>query len=331
MSEDPTKLRILVADDDLITRRILQVSLQRLGHDCLLAADGLEAWELFGREPFDAIISDWTMPGIDGLELCRRVRELGKSAYTYFMLLTANDNRHQFLAGMQAGADDYLRKPLDPDELGVRLVTATRITTLHRQLSKQNAELERLNRALFDQGRTDPLTQIGNRLRMQEDLAQMWSRAHRHAGHGFCIALCDIDHFKRYNDTCGHQAGDVVLARVASTLSSCVRVGDAVYRYGGEEFLVMLPEPSITSALTAMHRLLEAVRALQIPHPGLLGNVCVTTSIGVAHLGPGQTLDQLINEADIALYVAKSRGRARVVGFDDIPPLEAAALAHAKR
>lgn len=324
------ELRVLVADDDPVTRRILQLSLQRLGHSHVLAKDGNEAWKLFQEDRIDVVISDWTMPGIDGLELCRRVRQGGTSAYTYFILLTANEDKQHFLAGMQAGADDYLRKPPDPDELQVRMIAATRITALHRQLSQQNAELERLNRALFDQGRTDPLTRVGNRLRMQEDLAQLWNRAKRTPAHGFCVALVDVDHFKLYNDACGHQAGDEVLKSVARTLVTTARAGDAVYRYGGEEFLVMLPEPALDSAMCAMQRLHAAVGELAIAHPGLDAGA-VTISVGIARFTDDKSLDQLIKDADVALYVAKSRGRNRVVAYDDIDPQEAQALAFAKR
>ncbi len=323
------KLRVLVADDDLITRRILQLSLQRLGHDCILAKDGTEALAMFEADQVDVVISDWTMPGVDGLELCRLVRQGGTSAYTYFILLTANEDKHHFLVGMQAGADDYLRKPPDPDELQVRMISATRITALHRQLSHQNAELERLNRALFDQGRTDALTRVGNRLRMQEDLAQLWNRAKRAPAHGFCVALVDIDHFKLYNDACGHQAGDDVLRSVGSTLVGKMRAGDAVYRYGGEEFLVMLPELTLEGATTAMQRLQSAIAELAVAHPAIGGHV--TISIGIAQFSNDKSLDQLIRDADVALYIAKARGRNRVVSHDQINPLEAEALSFAKR
>jgi diguanylate cyclase (GGDEF)-like protein len=231
---------------------------------------------------------------------------------------------------MQAGADDYLRKPPDPDELQVRLTAAARITQLHRQLSRQNTELERLNHALFEQGRTDALTGVGNRLRMQEDLAKLWSRAARYA-QPFCIALCDVDHFKLYNDSCGHQAGDRALHAVAHALATTSRGGDAVYRYGGEEFVTVLPLPGLESAVTAMNRLREAVEALAIPNPAFHDERVVTISVGVAAFDAALTLDEVIKRADVALYVAKSRGRNRVVGFDDVPTLEAQALALAKR
>ena len=326
------KLRVLVADDDAVTRRILQVSIQRLGHECLLARDGNEALAAYHDAQVDVVISDWTMPGLDGIELCKAVREGGgKAAYTYFILLTANEDKQHFLAGMQAGADDYLRKPPDPDDLQVRLISASRITELHRQLSQQNAELERLNRELFEQGRTDALTRVGNRLRMQEDLAQLWSRAKRYAPHTFCVALCDIDYFKMYNDNAGHQAGDDVLRSFARTLTASARSGDAVYRYGGEEFLLVLPEQPLAGAMIGMNRLREAVKELAIPHPALLDGKVVTMSCGVSRYAPDKTIDQMIKEADVALYVAKSRGRDQVMSFDDIDPLEAHALGMAKR
>ena len=336
---DKLKLRVLVADDDAVTRRILQVSVQRLGHECVLAKDGAEAWELYRQSEVDVVISDWTMPGLDGVELCKRVRGGGEGAertasqgaYTYFILLTANEDKAHFLVGMQAGADDYLLKPPDPDDLQVRLITAARITALHRQLSRQNAELERLNRELFEQGRTDALTRVGNRLRMQEDLAQLFARARRYPATAFCIALCDIDHFKLYNDTAGHQAGDEVLRAVAKTLHGSARSGDGIYRYGGEEFLLVLPEEQLANAVAGMNRLRQAIRDLAIPHPALADGKVLTLSCGVARYANDKTLDTLIKEADVALYVAKNKGRDRVTSFDEIDPLEAHALSIAKR
>jgi diguanylate cyclase (GGDEF)-like protein len=333
MNPEPAlKLSVLVADDDAVTRRILQVAITRLGHECMLARDGNEALELYRNTEIDVVISDWTMPGMDGIELCKHIRaQRAATAYTYFILLTTDEDKQHFLIGMHAGADDYLRKPPDPDELMVHLHTAARITALHRQLSRQNAELERLNRELFAQGRTDALTRVGNRLRMQEDLIQLWNRARRYPNSTFCIALCDVDFFKMYNDKAGHQAGDGVLCAVARTLTTSARSGDAIYRYGGEEFLLVLPEQALAGAKTGMNRLREAIKSLAIPHPALLPNRIVTLSCGVASYTAEKSVDEIIKEADVALYVAKSRGRDQVVCYDEIPSLEAQALAMAKR
>ncbi len=308
------ELRILIAEDDAVSRMILRRAVEKGGHECLVAADGEEAWDLYRENPnLDAIISDWMMPGIDGLELCRRVRGDGREAYTYFIFLTTLGDKEHLLMGLEAGADDYLSKPLDRDELQVRLISATRVTALHRRLAKQKDELEKLNRRLFEQSREDSLTCLGNRLRLREDIEALQARAERY-GHSYSLVLCDVDHFKAYNDRYGHIAGDEVLVRVAKEIADQRRSGDTAYRYGGEEFLIVLPEQSLEEAAAAAERLRRSVEALQIPHesnepPGL-----VTISAGVATLRAGDTKssDDLLREADAALYRAKEAGRNRV-------------------
>ncbi len=305
-------MRILIAEDDAVSRTILRRAVEKTGHECLAAADGEEAWGLYKENPdIDVIISDWMMPGVDGLELCRRVRGDNRDGYTYFIFLTALGDREHLLQGLEAGADDYLSKPLDRDELGMRLTSALRVTELHRRLAVQNEELEQLNRMLFEQSRQDPLTSLGNRLRLREDLQVLQGRADRY-GHSYAVVLCDVDFFKAYNDRYGHLAGDDVLRRVAATISSGLRTGDTAYRYGGEEFLVVLPEQDAEAAATITDRLREAVEALGIPHAdGGPGGV-LTISAGVAvSTGAGDT-DGLLKAADKALYAAKSGGRNRV-------------------
>ncbi|MDQ3639591.1 MAG: response regulator, partial [Actinomycetota bacterium] len=141
-------MKILIAEDDAVSRTILRRAVEKIGHECLAAADGEEAWNLYKETPdIDVIISDWMMPGVDGLELCRRARGDGRGGcYTYFIFLTALGDREHLLQGLEAGADDYLSKPLDRDELGMRLTSALRVTELHRRLAVQNGELEKLNR-----------------------------------------------------------------------------------------------------------------------------------------------------------------------------------------
>ena len=305
-------MKILIAEDDAVSRTILRRAVEKLGHECLAAADGEEAWGLYKENPdIDTIISDWMMPGVDGLELCRRVRGDGREGYTFFIFLTALGDREHLLQGLEAGADDYLSKPLDRDELGMRLTSALRVTELHRRLAFQNGELEKLNRMLFEQSRQDPLTSLGNRLRLREDLQVLQSRTERY-GHSYAVALCDVDFFKAYNDRYGHLAGDDVLRRVADTISSGLRGGDAAYRYGGEEFLIVLPEQDARDAAATTDRLRQAVEDLGIPHADGTPRGVVTISAGVAMSPEAEDADALLKAADTALYAAKEAGRNRV-------------------
>ena len=309
-------MKILVAEDDAVSRTILKRAVEKLGHECLVAEDGREAWEIFCARPcVDVIISDWMMPDVDGLELCRMVREEERGArgraYTYFIFLTALGDREHLLMGLEAGADDYLSKPLDRDELGMRLISADRVTELHRQLAFQNDELEKLNRMLFEQSRQDPLTRLGNRLRLREDLEVLQGRAKRY-GHDYAVVLCDVDFFKAYNDRYGHLAGDDALQKVSETISASLRGGDTAYRYGGEEFLIVLPEQTVKMAVGIADRLRRTVEDLGIPHESNHPGNVVTISAGVAAFSSAGDPDDLLKEADAALYAAKNAGRNRV-------------------
>ena len=259
------------------------------------------------------VISDWMMPGMDGDELCRRVRADPTAPYAYFIILTSLEGRHHVINGMRAGVDDYLSKPFDPEELEARLIAAARVTTLHHRLAHQGAELERLNATLFDDSRRDHLTGLGNRKRLDEDLTEWTARAERY-GDIFSIALFDIDNFKRYNDTFGHLAGDEVLRSVGGTLLRACRLGDAAYRYGGEELLVALAGQPLEAARTTAERMREAIEMMAIPF-GPPTFAVVTASVGVAELQPGDngTFSHLLARADAALYQAKQSGRNRVV------------------
>ncbi|MFO0761754.1 MAG: diguanylate cyclase [Byssovorax sp.] len=323
-------MKILVAEDDAVSMLILRRSVQNLGHACVTARDGLLAWEAYLRERPDVVISDWLMPGIEGLELCRRIRAREAApddaegsargpGYTYFVFMTALGDRQHFLTGMEAGADDYLIKPVDLDALCARLIAASRVTSLHRKLLEQNAELERLGKQSHEAARVDPLTRAANRLRLREDLGALRSRVERY-GHRYAAALADIDHFKRYNDAYGHMAGDETIQAVAATIAGELRSGDVLYRYGGEEFLVIFAEQSREGALTAMNRIRQAVMALGLPHSGNAEGV-VTISAGVAVMVPGEAppWDDWLKRADQALYRAKAEGRNRVCCFEPAP------------
>ena len=306
---------ILVADDDFGSRLVVDALLTGLGHRCRLAEDGDAAWRLFEEQPPDVIITDWLMPGVDGLELCRRIRARSGDAYTYVILVTSMGDRRDVLEGMQAGADDYLVKPVDPSALEATLVAARRVTALHEELRRSRVELERLNTELAGLASTDPLTGVRNRLAMETDLTTIHAGGVRY-GSRYAIGLCDIDCFKAFNDTYGHPAGDEALRCVADTLVATLRQADAVYRYGGEEFLAILPEATPDSAIAAFERVRRAVAEQRLPHIGGPAGV-ITISAGVSAFGPGgeKTPEALLKEADVALYRAKDTGRNQVLPY----------------
>jgi two-component system cell cycle response regulator len=312
---DPPKygvLNILVVEDDQPSRDGLAKAIRLLGHACRTARDGQEALEMHQQQHADVILSDCRMPRMDGLELCRRTRvgDDDSSSYTYFILMTGYNDKEHFLQGMEAGADDYHPKPIDIDELQARLLSAGRVISLYRKLAEHNSSLRRDSQMSFRLARVDPLTEVANRLRMNEDLEIIWGRAKRY-GHRFSAALCDIDWFKTYNDHFGHLAGDAVLRRIAQSIRKELRQGDELYRYGGEEFLVVLPEQSQGEAIQAMERVRREVERLAIPTVAEKG--IVTISIGVAELDAGD--DAVANwllRVDKTLYAAKGSGRNRV-------------------
>jgi diguanylate cyclase (GGDEF)-like protein len=288
-------MKILIADDEPTARLLVSSAVARLGHEPTLGSDGDEAWRLFQEHAPDVVITDWQMPGVDGTELARRIRDARSDAYTYILVLTGSADERAAREAMEAGADDVIAKPLDTADLERKLIAAARVTNLHRQLHAD--------------ARHDPLTGIGNRLRLSEDLDAMSARVERY-GHAYCVAMLDVDRFKAYNDAEGHLHGDDVLRHVAHALRDAVRGGDAVYRYGGEEFVVLLPEQTLESASAAAERLRAAIEALAIPHPA---GGPVTVSAGVSGLGDGSSSpEDLFATADEALYAAKTAGRNRV-------------------
>jgi diguanylate cyclase (GGDEF)-like protein len=289
-------LTILVADDDRDTAHVLERLLETLGHQVVTAVDGTEAWSLLQRRRFQMVLSDWMMPGIDGPELCRRIRDRAGGPYTYVILATARGGSEDRLAGLAAGADDFLAKPLDPRELAARLEIARRLLAIPEELERRNAALEAL-------AATDALTGLANRRRFDEVLRAHGALAARQ-DFSLALVLLDVDRFKTYNDRFGHPAGDAVLRAIGHILRTCSRAQDVAARYGGEEFAVLLPSTGADEAWTFAERLRAAIAAADWPLAP------VTASLGVATLTPGTGgAADLVEQADRALYRSKRGGR----------------------
>lgn len=301
-------MRILIADGDEGVRSMVRTLVEDLGHQAVEARDGDEAWELFTQlQPEMVVLDRLLAPGPNGLALCREIRASEQDTLNYasIVLLTSLRSRRDVLECLEAGADDYVSKPLDPFVLHARLLVARRVTMLHHEMRRYRAELAQ-------QAATDPLTGLNNRLRLAEELDRQHAISTRY-GRAYSLALCDIDHFKDFNDTYGHQAGDEALKKIAGALAGSGRRGEGVYRYGGEEFLFVLPEQGPEPARLALERLRGVVEALDIPNPGTERGV-LTISVGISSYVPGSSYDaeQLLGDADAALYRAKAAGRNRV-------------------
>lgn len=296
---------MMVVDDDPGSLMVAKAVVEQAGYECLSATNGDAAWDLFQRYQPQVVVTDWMMPGMNGLELCKAIRSAEEDTYTYLVLLTSFGSQDAVLAGMEAGADDYVTKPLDPFTLRTRLLVALRVTALHSQLGKYRQELTR-------QARTDPLTRVDNRLKLTEDLELLHNRSQRYGGQ-YSLALCDVDYFKSFNDLQGHPAGDEALKAVARTLTRLSRDTDGVYRYGGEEFLLILPDQGAHDAEVAVERIRSGIESLAIAHTGNPLQV-LTISAGISTFTADHAVSsgQLLKEADDALYSAKAAGRNRV-------------------
>lgn len=299
-------MKILIAEDDLVSRLLLKKTLEGWGHDILMVENGKKAWEIFLKGNIKVIIADWMMPEIDGVELCRMVRTSADTGYVYFILLTGKDRKEDVVNGLDSGADDYVTKPFDREELKVRLRAAERIVNLEKELTDKNNRLEELVCI-------DPLMEIGNRRSFYTTIEKMHNRAHRY-GQGYGIIMCDVDFFKAYNDTYGHIWGDKVLASVAGSIKRSCRISDEAFRYGGEEIVVLLPgQDAVTTALVA-NRIIQGIESLNLEHKGSDKGV-LTISCGVAAFtveDKGSKWESVLDRADKALYKAKNNGRNQV-------------------
>ena len=301
-------MKILIVEDEAINRKLVKKSLQTAGYEITEAEDGLAAWELFQQEPFQLVITDWMMPGLNGPELVHKIRESGQKQYTYIIMLTAMNDEDNVVSGLESGADEYLTKPFNGRELVARVASGVRILKLEEQLMHARHQMEVL-------AMHDGLTDLFNRRAIEEHAEAEFSKAIR-KDRPLSIILLDIDHFKNVNDQYGHKVGDTTLQHVEKILSDGIRTDDRVGRWGGEEFIVILPETELESALVVAERLRVRTAEAAIPLENE-ATLSVHISLGVACAnGQFKSLANFIDAADQALYQAKQTGRNKVCTFE---------------
>lgn len=322
--------RVLIVDDDPSTLTLLERHLRRAGYDVVKALNGVEAIGILAAEGPRVVITDWMMPEMDGLELCRAIRTHEGIPFAYVIIVTAQQTTEDRLVeAFDAGVDDYLCKPVMPRELVARLRAGVRIVKLQEELDHRNLELHRFNakmqianekmeianQKLNLMATTDELTGLVNRREAMTHLSDCWAAGERHGDPLSCI-LIDIDHFKNFNDMYGHSVGDLVLKGTAETLRSTARRAELVARIGGEEFLVVCSRSTEEMAAVGAERLRQAVEANLVRYGNL--KLQVTISLGVAERTPEMCeSDDLIRTVDRALYTAKNAGRNTVARASD--------------
>ncbi len=296
--------RVLIADDDPMIRKILQSWLSSWGYGVSAAQDGAQALRLLESEPPPQIlIFDWMMPELNGLELCRLVRARNRTPYQFIMLATARDDKQDLVRGLEAGADDYLSKPFDRNELRARLRTGRRILTLQSEQLKAREEFQQ-------QATHDHLTGIWNRSAIFDLVHREFEIALR-SGSTLGIMMLDVDSFKKVNDTHGHLAGDEVLREITRRILRALRSTDLVGRYGGEEFLILLPNCGSHEVRLCAERILESM--VDRPVTVDSSEIAITVSLGTTVLDPALSAEkEALAAADNALYIAKKSGRNRV-------------------
>jgi diguanylate cyclase (GGDEF)-like protein len=295
---------ILLAEDSAIYRHLIEGHLKEWGFDFEYARDGKEAWKLLMKKGAPRLaLLDWVLPEVDGIELCRRLRGRSEDeAYTYTILLTSKNRKHEMLEAMEAGVDDFVAKPFDPLELKARLLVGMRIVALQQKLVSAN-------NALHFAASHDFLTGAWNRAEIVAFMQRELARARRDATN-VGIVLVDVDHFKKINDRLGHETGDSVLKEISRRLSESLREYDGVGRYGGEEFLLVIPGCDLATTVRRANQIRELISGQ--PIPTLLGATSVTVSMGATVAESSTNSELLLRRADTALYQAKNKGRNRV-------------------
>ncbi|MDN3515092.1 MAG: diguanylate cyclase [Candidatus Brocadia sp.] len=298
-------MKVLIAEDENITRCRLEKFLEEMDYEVISCKDGLDAWEVIQSENApNLLILDWMMPGMSGIEICRKIRERNTEPYTYILLLTSKNAEEDIVTGMEAGADDYIDKPFNQNELRVRLNAGRRIVEMNKDLLEARNVLAK--KVIYDE-----LTDLHNRHYMREILGKEYARALRHQTDLSCMLL-DIDYFKVINDTFGHSFGDLVLREFSDCLKREVRKYDFIFRYGGEEFMILLPNTDVNGARSVAEKIRSTCES-KVYKDGINSTIA-TVSIGVASVKYHQASEskELIAFADKALYRSKSEGRNRV-------------------
>ena len=302
-------MNILIADDDPVSRHLLEVSLSREGYPVSVAANGAEALRLLEQSDGPRLaILDWMMPEVDGVDVCRCVRKSAREKYVYIILLTARAHQAEIIQGLEAGADDYVIKPFDLHELKARVRAGMRILELEEQLVAAREQSQH-------QAMRDSLTGLLNHRAILGELEKELARSVRE-GHPVGVMMADLDNFKDVNDTFGHAAGDVVLCETARKIEASIRPYDTIGRYGGEEFVVVLPGCALDEAVKRA----ESIREFVCGQSVSVGetSIPITMSIGVAVTQGDAEHSQILRAADEALYAAKNSGRNRVAAAPEI-------------
>ena len=304
-------MRVLIADDDMVSRSVVKALLTKWGYDVLEAEDGNQAWDIPKEEDTPRLVLiDWMMPGIDGLELSRRLRRLDDNTYHYVILLTGRNSKEDIIDGLDAGADDYITKPFVAQELEVRLRVGSRILALQQSLQ------EALEKQSY-QARHDPLTGILNHREILNILEKEINRSERQ-GNSLAVIMGDLDYFKKVNDTYGHVAGDAVLVEVANRMRHNIRTYDSIGRYGGEEFLLVLPNCAAQEAMLIANRILDNISKEPVMFNSTPIPITISLGLAVKEVGEILATADLVQAADTALYQAKKNGRNRIEMADSI-------------
>jgi two-component system, cell cycle response regulator len=302
-------MKILIADDESISRRLVESALRKAGHEVVVAKDGEEAWQILNEQELDIAVLDWVMPGIEGISLCEQLRRQQRDYYVYIILLTGKANHKDIIKGLDAGADEFLVKPFDADELRARVRAGERIVTLERRLKNANLQLQAL-------AATDELTGLLNRRAITARVNEEAKRAARE-GYDTCVVMMDLDNFKLINDIHGHLIGDIMLKEMARRMILGIRPYDSLGRFGGDEFLLLLPHANEVQAEKVAERLRKALYNEPVfADDG--SRFSISASFGISEIYENSDGEIDLSAADAALYAAKHKGGNTICIFSQL-------------